>query len=84
MRIAPAKRLAGRGGEVRHGFSVAPDVVRVRGGTAEWVDVKTGLTSGALVEVFGNLHAGDEIAGRGSDEIKPGTAVRARQVKPAA
>jgi membrane fusion protein, multidrug efflux system len=59
-------------------------VVRVRGGKAEWVDVKTGLTSGALVEVFGDLHAGDEVAGRGSDEIKPGTAVRARQAKPAA
>jgi len=58
-------------------------VVRVRNGKTEWVDVKTGLTSGPLVEVFGDLRAGDEIAGRGTDEIRPGTAVRAREPKPA-
>jgi membrane fusion protein, multidrug efflux system len=54
-------------------------VIRVRGGRTEWIDVKTGLTSGALVEVFGDLHAGDEIASRGTDEIRPGTEVRANQ-----
>jgi len=59
-------------------------VVRIRGGKAEWVDVKTGLTSGTLVEVFGDLRAGDEIAGRGTDEMRPGTEVRARAAKPAA
>jgi membrane fusion protein, multidrug efflux system len=59
-------------------------VVRVRNGKAEWVDVKTGLTSGPLVEVFGDLRAGDEIASRGTDEIRPGTEVRTRAVKPAA
>jgi len=59
-------------------------VIRVRDGKTEWVDVRTGLTSGPLVEVFGNLKAGDEIAGRGTDELRPGTDVRPRQVKPAA
>jgi RND family efflux transporter MFP subunit len=59
-------------------------VIRVRGGKAEWVDVKTGLTSGALVEVFGDLSAGDEVASRGTDEMRPGTEVRAREAKPAA
>lgn len=59
-------------------------VVRVRGGKAEWVNVRTGLTAGPLVEVFGDLSAGDEIAGRGTDEIRPGTAVRPRETKPAA
>jgi membrane fusion protein, multidrug efflux system len=58
-------------------------VVRVRDGTAEWVDVKTGLTSGPLVEIFGDLRAGDQIARRGTDELRPGTQVRARPVKPA-
>jgi len=58
-------------------------VIRIAGGKAEWVDVKTGLTSGPLVEVFGDLHAGDEIASRGTDELRPGTEVRARQAKPA-
>lgn len=59
-------------------------VIRVRGGKTEWVNVRTGLTAGPLVEVFGELMAGDEVAGRGTDELRPGTEVRARQPKPAA
>ena len=59
-------------------------VIRVRGGKTEWVDVKTGLTSGPLVEVFGDLKPGDEVAGRGTDELRPGTEVRPRDNKPAA
>jgi RND family efflux transporter MFP subunit len=59
-------------------------VVRIRDGKAEWVDVKTGLTSGTQVEVFGGLSAGDQIAARGTDEIRPGTKVSARAAKPAA
>jgi RND family efflux transporter MFP subunit len=59
-------------------------VIRVRDGKVEWIDVKTGLTAGPLVEVFGDLKAGDEIAGRGTDEMRPGTEVRARETKPAA
>jgi membrane fusion protein, multidrug efflux system len=58
-------------------------VVRLRDGKTEWVDVRTGLTSGRLVEVFGELRAGDEIATRGTDELRPGTDVRARESKPA-
>jgi RND family efflux transporter MFP subunit len=58
-------------------------VIRVRGGKTEWVDVRTGLTSGPLVEVFGELHGGDEIAVRGTDELRPGTDVRPRESKPA-
>lgn len=52
-------------------------VVRVNGDKADWVDVKTGMNSGDLIEVFGNLHAGDQVVGRASDEIKPGTTVKA-------
>jgi membrane fusion protein, multidrug efflux system len=52
-------------------------VVRVRNSKTEWVDVRTGLTSGPLTEVFGDLRAGDEVAARGTDEIRPGTEVRA-------
>jgi hypothetical protein len=58
-------------------------VVRIRNGRTEWVDVKTGVTSGPLVEVFGDVRAGDEIAVRGTDEIRADTNVRAREVKPA-
>jgi membrane fusion protein (multidrug efflux system) len=58
-------------------------VIRVRSGRTEWIDVKTGLTSGPLVEVFGDLMAGDEIAARGTDELKAGASVRVKQLKPA-
>lgn len=47
-------------------------VVRVNNGVVNWVDVKPGLSADNLVEVFGDLHAGDEIAIRGSDELRNG------------
>jgi len=56
-------------------------VVRVRNSHAEWVDVQTGLTTGALIEVFGDLKAGDDVLARGTDEVRPGTEVRAKAVK---
>jgi RND family efflux transporter MFP subunit len=59
-------------------------VVRVRNGKTDWVDVRTGLASGALTEIFGQLTPGDEIAARGTDEIKPGTEVRVKDVTAAA
>ena len=55
----------------------------MRGGRTEWVDVKTGLASGPLVEVFGDLKPGDEIAARGTDELKAGASVQVKQLKPA-
>jgi membrane fusion protein, multidrug efflux system len=57
-------------------------VIRIRNGKTEWVDVRTGLASGPLVEVFGDLQPGDAIAVRGTDEIKPGTDVRVKEAKP--
>jgi RND family efflux transporter MFP subunit len=51
-------------------------VIRVRGGRTEWVDVTTGLSSGSLVEVFGDLKSGDEIALRGTDELRSGAQVQ--------
>ena len=51
-------------------------VVRVRNGKTEWVDVKTGLSSGPLTEVFGDLQPGDMVAARGTDEIRPGATVK--------
>jgi RND family efflux transporter MFP subunit len=58
-------------------------VVRVRNGSTEWVDVRTGLSSGPLTEVFGDLRPGDAVATRGTDEIQPGTAVRTREARAA-
>lgn len=50
-------------------------VVRVREGKTEWVNVKTGITSDNWTEIFGNLAEGDLVATRGTDELRPGTAV---------
>jgi len=55
-------------------------VIRVRSGRTEWVDVKTGLATGPLVEVYGDLKPGEEIAVRGTDEVRDGVPV---QTKPA-
>jgi membrane fusion protein, multidrug efflux system len=57
-------------------------VIRVRGGRAEWIDVRTGLTSGQLVEVFGELRSGDVIAVRGTDELRHGADVQPRESTP--
>ncbi len=53
-------------------------VVRLRNGDVEWVTVQTGQADGNLIEVFGKLQAGDEIARRGTDELRPGTRVATR------
>jgi membrane fusion protein, multidrug efflux system len=53
-------------------------IVRVRNGRTEWVDIKTGLAVGPLVEVFGDLQPGDQVAVRGTDEIRAGTEVRVK------
>jgi membrane fusion protein (multidrug efflux system) len=53
-------------------------VVRVRDGKADWVDVKTGMSTGPLIEVFGDLRPGDEVAARGTDEIRSGVPVHTK------
>ena len=72
------ERLAGR-----RGAKEAEDVIRVRDGKAEWVDVMTGISTGPLVEVFGDLRAGDEVAARGTDEIHSGVQLRTKLAPPA-
>ena len=53
-------------------------VVRIRNGNSEWVNVSTGEVDGKLTEVFGDVHEGDEVAVRGTDELRPGTRVNAQ------
>jgi RND family efflux transporter MFP subunit len=57
-------------------------VIRVRDGVTEWVDVKRGASiqheGTDLVEVFGDLAPGDQIALRGTDELRVGTRVLAK------
>jgi len=55
-------------------------VIQVRNDRAVWVDVKTGAMSGKLIEVFGSLKAGDEVAVRATDQLRSETAVTPRRV----
>jgi membrane fusion protein, multidrug efflux system len=54
-------------------------VVRVNGGIAEWVTVTRRGAVGDLVEVLGPLNAGDLVVRRGSDELREGVRLQARQ-----
>ncbi len=58
-------------------------VIRVREGQVEWIDVKRGVAmnqqGGDLVEVFGDLAPGDQIAARGTDELRPGLHVAVKK-----
>ena len=62
-------------------------VVRIRGGMVEWVDVKRGASMNRqgvdLVEIFGDLGIGDQIAVHGADELRVGVKVNVKQALPA-
>jgi len=47
-------------------------VIREKAGHAEWVDVKKGAADGDLVQVIGNLQAGDRVVKRATDELRDG------------
>lgn len=53
-------------------------VIRVKGGVAEWVDVKRGAAQGDLAEIVGPLAGGDLVVRRGTDEIRPGARLKVR------
>lgn len=53
-------------------------VVRIRNGSTEWANVSTGEVDGKLIEIFGDVHEGDEVTVRGTDELRPGTRVNAQ------
>jgi RND family efflux transporter MFP subunit len=53
-------------------------VIRVRQNRTEWVDVTVGARSGDLIEVFGDLKEGDEVATRGTDQLRAGTEVASK------
>ena len=52
-------------------------VIRNQNGRAEWVDVKKGAAEGDLIEVIGNLHPGDMVVRRATDELREGAAMPA-------
>jgi len=55
-------------------------VIRIQSGEVEWVDVKRGAAMDDMVEVFGNLKQGVQVAVRVTDELRAGTHVVAKQV----
>ena len=57
-------------------------VIKIHNDVAEWVDVKLGTSMGNLIEVFGPLEAGDQVAVRGTDELREGTHVATKEAPP--
>ena len=53
-------------------------VIRKQNGRAEWVNVAKGVSDGDLIEVSGNLHAGDMVVRRATDEIREGAPLAAK------
>ena len=51
-------------------------VICIRNDKVEWVPIKIGVVSGNESEVFGNLSANEEIALRGSEELRPNSSVK--------
>jgi RND family efflux transporter MFP subunit len=56
--------------------------IRVRSGKAQWVDIRQGLHTDDGIEVFGDLHPGDTLLVKATDERKPGSPIT--QIKMAA
>ena len=56
-------------------------VIRLKDGQAEWVDVRTGFNQNDKVEIFGAVQEDDLLLTSASDEIKPGTKLKAKGLK---
>ncbi len=53
-------------------------VIRNKDGRAEWVDIRKGAGDGDLVEILGDLKAGDMVVRRANDEIREGAPLQAQ------
>jgi RND family efflux transporter MFP subunit len=51
-------------------------VIRNQNGRVQWVDVTKGSANGDLIQVFGNLHAGDTVVRHATDEIREGSRIQ--------
>jgi membrane fusion protein, multidrug efflux system len=56
-------------------------VIRVSNGKSEWITVQSGQTINGEIEVFGDLHAGDQVIRTASDSIRSGQTVNAHTAK---
>lgn len=52
-------------------------VAKVNSGTVQLIPVVTGITQDDFVEVFGNVHAGDQVVVKGNSTLKDGMEIRA-------
>jgi len=50
-------------------------VIKVANNTTQWIDVRPGFNMGDKQEIFGELHTGDTLVLKGSEELKEGTKV---------
>ncbi|HEY8946090.1 MAG TPA: efflux RND transporter periplasmic adaptor subunit [Polyangiaceae bacterium] len=57
-------------------------VVRVKDGTLEQVPVQRGVLQGDLLEIFGPLQQGDQVARRASEDLRTGVKVAVRAPAP--
>ncbi|WP_144915604.1 efflux RND transporter periplasmic adaptor subunit [Mucilaginibacter frigoritolerans] len=55
-------------------------IIKVVNNHTQWVNVKKGLSSGTLTEVYGDINEGDQIVKDASEEIRDGSSIK---VKPA-
>lgn len=53
-------------------------VIRDRSGRAEWVNIRKSSSDGDLIEVMGDLHPGEKVVRRGSDELRDGAPLPTR------
>jgi membrane fusion protein, multidrug efflux system len=51
-------------------------VIRDENGRAQWVNVRKGTADGDLIEVMGDLKAGDMVVRRATDEIREGSSLQ--------
>ncbi len=58
-------------------------VIKVDGGKAQWVKVKTGRDANSHIEVYGDLKAGDELVLSANEEIRDGAKLAATLQVPA-
>jgi len=56
-------------------------VIKVVDNKTEWIDVKKGRESDGKIEVFGDLHPGDQVIKVATDEIRNGSTINTKQQK---
>lgn len=53
-------------------------VIQVMDGHCRWIDIRTGVQTGGLVEIFGPLKEGDKVVVKASEELRDGAAIIAK------